>query len=201
MLINWVWCTTRLRLNYTFSTSGGRKKNNNRNIVRVFIFNCSRNREARLQKIMKSPSSSLTSPVVSLVTLPETQLRRSQGNRNSLNPEQDLGPWRSHSAAMFTACWKRSFSCLICICQRYCSKGREPGWTLNCCPLGRSGFIRIRAVEVSHNSCLMMNSRQFRKQKIKFEPPFYNFHSTCPKHFSCCKNYGVTYNPCSCLLE
>ena len=99
MLINWVWCKTRLRLNYTFSTSGGRKKNNNRNIVCVFIFNCSRNWEARLQKIMKSLSSSLTSPVVSLVMLPEPQLRRSQGNRNSLSPEQDLGPWRNYSSA------------------------------------------------------------------------------------------------------
>ena len=181
MLINWVWCTTRLRLNYTFSTSGGRKKNNNRNIVCVFIFNCSRNQEARLQKIMKSLSSSLTSPVVSLVTLPEPQLRRSQGNRHSLNPEQDLGPWRNYSTAMFTACWKRSFSCLICICQRYCSEGREPGWTLNCCPWGRSGFIRIRAMEVPHNSCPMMNSRKFRRQKIIIWTSFLQFSLYLPQ--------------------
>ena len=201
MLINWVWCKTRLRLNYTFSTSGGRKKNNNRNIVCIFIFNCSRNREARLQKIMKSLSSSLTSPVVSLVMLPEPQLRRSQGNRNSLSPEQDLGPWRNYRSALFTARWKMSFSCLICICQRYCSEGKEPGWTLNCLSMGQAWVHSDQGHGGAHNGNLMMNSRKFRKQKIKFEPPFYNFHSAYPKHLSCCKNYGVTYNPCSCLSE
>lgn len=56
---------------------------------------------------MKSLSSSLTSQVVSSVTLQWPQSRRSRGNRSSLSPKQDLGPWRNYGTAMLTTRRKR----------------------------------------------------------------------------------------------
>lgn len=146
---------------------------------------------------MKSLSSSLTSPVVSLVMLQGPQPRTSQRNRSSLSPKQELGPWRNYSTAMFTACWKMSFSCLICICWRHCSHRKPEHWLLS---TGRA-CVRIRAMDVPHASYLTMNSGNFVKQKLKFEPPFYNFHSTFQKHLSWDRNHEVTYNLCNCLFE
>lgn len=191
MLINWVWCKTRLRLNYTFSTSGGRKKNNNRNIVCVFIFNCSRNWEARLQKIMKSLSSSLTSPVVSLVMLPEPQLRRSQGNRNSLSPEQDLGPWRNYSSA----CLLPAGRCLSLVWSASAkgtalrARSLDGHWTA--CPWGRPGFIQIRAMEVPTTATSWWTAESLGNRKSNLNLLFTIFTLLAPNTFHAAKIMGL----------